>query len=702
MIILVVWLLFLLTTAAHVRCDDGDGGSQCIEKEKEALLSFKRVADPGNLLSWATNSSNQNCCNWEEITCDDQTNHVVAIDYDNYIYGKELGGEIGCSLAELHYLNYLSLSFNDFTRIPKCIGSFKLLTHLDLSYNPISGAIPPEFGNLTKLQDLHLSYNDSIYVDSLEWLSRLTSLKTFALYEANFTKAGLESFRVPPFLSDLDLSDCLLPKVDLSSLSPSNYSSNFLKTLTLDGNSIHPTAITWFLNSSNNLFELTMSVNIIDGLFPDSIRGQKSLSEVYLTGNKAELENGVLKSLGNLSNMQILDLSYNNLSGTLHNVLENLAGSAKNSLETLYLDDNQLSGSILEDAENTFPSLKVLDLANNRLEGTFPSHLGRFPSLETLRLYDNQLTGPLPDLSSMLNLTYFYASNNRFNGTSTESIIGGLSHLEYLEVSSNSLVGVISEVDLIKYPKLESLSFSYNSALRLKFNSNWVPPFQLQTIELASCKLGPQFPSWLQTQSQLSRLDISDNDISSVVPNWFSNISSGLRHLNMSFNLLYSTLPHFPLIGAQITVVDLSFNKFHGSIPSSLSNASNLNLSHNNFTSCSSFLCEAKDAATEFLDMSNNQLFGSLPDCWGNFNSSLYFLKLDYNDFSREIPSSIGSLTNIQSLQLGNNNFSGALPSTLENCINLQALDFGWNSLEGTIPSWIGERFASLISPQMV
>ncbi|XP_062080031.1 receptor-like protein EIX2 [Humulus lupulus] len=603
-IVLVVWLLFLLTTAAHVRCDDGDRGSQCIEKEKEALLSFKRVADPGNLLPWATDSSNQNFCNWEEITCDGQTNHVVAIDYAGY--RGELGCEIGCSLVELHYLNYLSLSRNDFTRIPKCIGSFKLLTLLDLSGNPISGVIPSELGNLTKLQYLVLSYNDSIYVASLEWLSRLTSLKTFALLEANFTKAGLQSFRVPPFLSDF---------------------------------------------------------NIIDGLFPDSIRGKKSLSKVDLSGNIAELENGVLKSLGNLSSMHFLDLSENNLSGTLHNVLENLACSAKNSFETLSLNDNQLSGSILEDAENTFPYLKVLDLAYNRLEGTFPSHLSQFPSLETLHLYDNQLTGPLPDLSSMLNLTYFYASNNRFNGTSTESIIGGLSHLEFLDVSSNSLVGVISEVNLIKYPKLESLSFSYNSDLRLKFNSNWVPPFQLKTILLASCKLGPQFPVGYK----------------------LNHNSSILTFQIMIFLVL------FP-IGADTTVVDLSFNQFHGSIPSSLSNASNLNLSHNNFTSCSFFLCEAKDAATVILDMSNNQLFGSLLDCWGNFNSNLNILKLDYNDFSREIPSSIGSLTNIQFLQLGNNNFSGALPSTLENCTNLRALDFGWNSLEGTIPPWIGTK----------
>ncbi|XP_062076818.1 receptor-like protein EIX2 [Humulus lupulus] len=88
---------------------------------------------------------------------------------------------------------------------------------------------------------------------------------------------------------------------------------------------------------------------------------------------------------------------------------------------------------------------------------------------------------------------------------------------------------------------------------------------------------------------------------------------------------------------------------------------------------------------------------GSLPDCWGNFNRTLFFLKLDSNEFSRKIPISIGSLTKLQSLQLEHNNFLGPLPSTLKNCTRLQVLDLGWNSLEGIIPSWIGERFTSLV-----
>ncbi|XP_062076819.1 receptor-like protein EIX2 [Humulus lupulus] len=95
--------------------------------------------------------------------------------------------------------------------------------------------------------------------------------------------------------------------------------------------------------------------------------------------------------------------------------------------------------------------------------------------------------------------------------------------------------------------------------------------------------------------------------------------------------------------------------------------------------------------------MSNNQFSGSLPDCWGNFNRTLFFLKLDSNEFSRKIPISIGSLTKLQSLQLEHNNFLGPLPSTLKNCTRLQVLDLGWNSFEGIIPLWIGERFTSLV-----
>ncbi|PON98097.1 LRR domain containing protein, partial [Trema orientale] len=491
----------------------------------------------------------------------------------------------------------------------------------------------------------------------------------------------------PPSLSSLQVSNCLLPEVDTSSLYFTN-SSNFLKTLSLQGNSIHPTAVTWLLNSSINLVELTLQSNIIDGSFPDSFGKKNSLSQVVLSFN--EVESGVPKSLGNLTNLKVLDLSCNNLGGTLHDLLENLAGPSKNSLESLSLGSNQLGGLILDD-ENTFPTLTELNLDSNQLEGPFPNRLRRFPSLQSLSLDDNRLTGPLPDLSSMSSLTSFSARNNKFNSISLDSI-GELYHLETLLISSNSLTGVISEVNL-RCPKLKTLDLSYNSALALKFNCTWVPSFQLKSIMLTSCMLGPEFPCWLQTQTNLSTLEISNSSISGPVPNWFNNITSKLSNLDLSFNLLNNTLPDFPLICAY--EVDLSFNQFHGSIPPSLSNSIKLFLSNNNFTDFRSFLCEAEKGLTSILDIGNNKLSGSLPNCWGNFQF-LVVLSLVNNKLSGEIPGSI-SLRDIQTLQLRNNNLSGNLPSSLKNCTELRVLDLGKNTLKGPVPSWIGERLTSLV-----
>ncbi|XP_062076440.1 receptor-like protein EIX1 [Humulus lupulus] len=693
--------LMLLIGLANVASSESNQ-PQCIHKEKEALLSFKQTLNDSNhvLSSWTDNSTSQNCCAWSYITCDNQTNHVVAIDLSyQSLNGIGGHGEFGSSLAELKHLNHLQLVGMNIIRIPKFVFSLKELTYLDLSDNPISGLIPPHFGNLTKLEFLSLSSTSKMTVDNLEWLSQLTSLRTF------------------------HLSNCLFPKVDTSSLSHTNYSFKFLESLHLIGNYIHPTTITWLLNSSFLLNDLSLVYNIINGPFPNSFKHAKSLENVDLSGNQIESE--VPESLGNLTKLKSLDLSHNNLSGTFHDLLENLAGSTKNSLERLDLSFNQLGELNLEDFENTFPSLIYLYLDNNQLEGSFPNRLKIFPCLQMLSLDNNKITGLLPDLSSMPNLTYVTVSNNKLDGTSSESI-GKLNYLETLNISSNSLSGIISEVNL-QCPKLKTLDLSYNPAMRLKFNSNWIPSFQLTFIGMNSCKLGPYFPSWLQTQTHVSYLDISNSNISGPVPSWFTNITSNLNYLNMSINLLNSTLPNIPSIehfrvlknspylhdgnnsyvrssssnySGKIGnfIVDLSFNKFQGSVPPSLSStATELYLSNNKFTDLQSFLCESKDEYRRIviIDLSHNKLFGNISDCWDSFHH-LYILNLEYNKLFGEIPSSIQTNT-IETLQLGHNNFSGSLPSSLENCTSLRVLDLPSNSLEGPIPSWIGEKLNKLV-----
>ncbi|EXC35839.1 Receptor-like protein 12 [Morus notabilis] len=167
-------------------------------------------------------------------------------------------------------------------------------------------------------------------------------------------------------------------------------------------------------------------------------------------------------------------------------------------------------------------------------------------------------------------------------------------------------------------------------------------------------------------------------------------------YLNLSFNLMNSTLPNFPLMSDNYRLVDLSSNQFHGPIPSSLSNATYLYLSDNKFTGLRSFLCDVRDGATVLLDLSNNLLFGSLPDCWWNLKY-LTVLNLENNELFGVIPRSLGLVHRIAFLNLRHNNFSGSLPSSLKSCTQLGVLDVGENNLVGEIPSWIGERLINLV-----
>lgn len=97
-----------------------------------------------------------------------------------------------------------------------------------------------------------------------------------------------------------------------------------------------------------------------------------------------------------------------------------------------------------------------------------------------------------------------------------------------------------------------------------------------------------------------------------------------------------------------------------------------------------------------YLDLSNNHLFGEVPQCWWDMKD-LVVLNLAENHFSGEIPSSVGSMIFLRSLHLNSNIFSGVLLLSLANCKNLVVLDLGNNRLHGNIPTWVGESFPLLM-----
>ncbi|KAJ0042373.1 hypothetical protein Pint_17592 [Pistacia integerrima] len=646
-LLLAVFILFLFQQSVA----DSDVIS-CREEEREALLVFKQglLDNVGILSSWGSEDDKKNCCEWEGIQCL-QNGHVYGLTLNgkNASHGL-FEGTINASLLKLHHLSYLDLSLSNFSGspIPEFIGSLTNLTELYLSDAGFKGPIPHRLGNLSRLQRLDLRDNDGLYnVGNIEWLSHLSSLRYLDLSGSDLRESNdwFQVINKLPFLTHLRVAWCNLPQIAPLKV---NATASF-GSLDLTGNNVTNSIYPWLFNVSSNLYRLSLNFNLLQGSIPEAFGNYMvSLTDLFLKSN--ELEGGFPKSIGNMSCLHTLELSSNNLTGQLSGFFQNLSGGCtEKKLEFLHLWGNKITGSVPDFTR--FSSLKDLGLRQNGLNGTIPKSMGQMFELRSL------------------------------------------------DLSGNSLEGVISEDFFSNLSKLETLDLSYNS-LVLEISDDWVPPFQ-QIIELslASCKMGPHFPLWFRNLGQngsllLGLIDISNASISDEMPSLIFLRFYSLDYINISCNHIVGNFPDFIYTVPYMTL-DMSSNRFEGPISSLPKLASYINLSGNNFSGSSSFLCSDHVEYLIYLDLSNNLLSGMLPDCWIKFEE-LVVLNLANNGFSGKIPPSMGSLHNILTLRLSNNNFFGELP-ILSNCTQLRILDLRDNALSGKIPEWIGERLPSLL-----
>ncbi|XP_059667157.1 receptor-like protein EIX1 [Cornus florida] len=299
----------------------------------------------------------------------------------------------------------------------------------------------------------------------------------------------LQEINMLPYLIDLSLESCGLRDANLPLPSYFNLSRSLL-SLNLSSNTLSPSIFSWLPNISTNLLVLQLRSCDMRGPKPDAFWNMTSLLHFDLSSNL--FEGGIPKSIGNLCSLQRLDLTFNSLTQPLTDLTQNLFANC--SADTL----------------------EFLNLGYNRFGGPLPDFT-RFLFLNELNFNYNQLNGSSyghPPNRHLPNLLILSLEGNRLNGNLIDSI-GHLPNLEFLDVSSNKFEGVVSDLSI--FSKLQYLDLSFNY-LAMNLSSNWVPPFQLKTIILSSCKLGPQFPNWLQWQKKVSWLDISDNEISDFIP----------------------------------------------------------------------------------------------------------------------------------------------------------------------------------------
>lgn len=183
-----------------------------------------------------------------------------------------------------------------------------------------------------------------------------------------------------------------------------------LKRLILSGNKFSGQIPGPLFNNLSELLILDISRNFLSGSLPSSLCGLSSLLKLDLSSNQF---NGSLPpELGNLRNLTLIDLRNNSLSGTLPKSLTGLE-----SLQDLLLSYNPWGGNLVEFEWNNLRNLTTLDLSHMGLTGGIPESIASLKRLRYLALDNNHLSGTVSaKFAALPSLAAFYINGNNLTG----------------------------------------------------------------------------------------------------------------------------------------------------------------------------------------------------------------------------------------------------------------------------------------------
>ncbi|KAK7339952.1 hypothetical protein VNO77_20642 [Canavalia gladiata] len=598
---------------------------------------------------------------------------------------NSLNGKIPSTLFALPSLQELTLSHNGFdgplNEFPNA--SFSKLQLVDLTNNKLKGHIPMSFFHLRSLGYLHLSSNQFNGTLRLDMFRRLQNLRTLGLSHNNLSVQttfsddhDLSSF---PNLTNLLLASCKLREFPAFLKNQSQ-----LISLDLSNNQIQGTIPNWiwrynyliFLNLSNNfltdlegpfknlssnMFLVDLHSNKLEGSIPIFTKNavlldysnnrfsfippnfKEYLQFIYfLSLSNNNFHGKIPQSFCNCSALRMLDLSYNSFDGSIPECLT----SRSNTLRVLNLAGNKLSGSI-SDTVSSSCDLRSLNLNGNLLGGTIPKSLANCGSLEVLNFGNNLLSDKFPCfLRNISTLRILILRKNKLHGPiGCQHNTGNWKMLQIVDLASNNFTGTLPQSLLQGWTTMMGENEAQEKGGNLFFDM-YDFPRPLRFIDLMATM----------------------NKILVVI----------------SAKLLEAA-PQFPIENLFSYFVNANHLQFEGAYLDSATVVSK-GLQMKLIKIPSVFIS---------LDFSSNHFEGQIPEELMSFRA-LIVLNLSHNAFSSYIPSSLGNLMQIESLDLSSNKLSGEIPIGIASLSFLSVLNLSFNHLMGKIP--IGTQIQSFDS----
>ncbi|VAH37932.1 unnamed protein product [Triticum turgidum subsp. durum] len=651
---------------------------------------------------------------------------------------SNFNGSLPESLFSLPHLKILDLSINNFGgHIPISSSSGPILFEvLDLSYNNLSGNLPvTAFESLQNLREMYLSSNQFI-----------GNIPTFLFSLPHIEQLNLSTnYFEGPF-----------------PINPSSDLSLSLKSLRFSQNNLSGRLAFVWLGNLTKLEEIDLSGNaklVIDVNIP-GWTPPFQLKQLLLCG--CDLDKNIISRpefLGTQRHLKVLDLSNNNLSGSMPNWLF----TKEATLQDLNLRNNSPTGS-LDPIWHTQSSLSHIDIHMNHVTGELPANLSSmFPVLYDLDFSINDLFGHIPtSMCEISSIGYLDLSNNKLSGEVPACVFTNYPELSVLKVSNNKLGGPIfggmNNLSNIYELRLDGNKFKgtlphdlagklvrvidlHDNQLSGELNVSFWNMSYLRVLNLAGNRITGKIDQHICGFTEIHLLDLSRNNLTGSVPNSCFIV---LNFLNLTGNSLSGDIS-FPLFNtSSLIALDIRHNQFMGNVNwvGYLENIRLLSLGGNKFEGqITPNLCRLM--YLRIIDLSHNKLSGSLPACIGNISFKgdtndqffqpaneitwvsddyttsyelMYFtfatkgnfytygrsffvsmsgIDLSANMLDGEIPWELGNLNHVKSLNLSYNLFVGPIPTTFGSLKDIESLDLSHNKLSGPIP-WQLTQLSSL------
>ena len=574
--------------------------------------------------NWLTDESLNT---WEGIATDEE-GYVTEI----FLPWNNITGNIPPELGNLSRLEVLVVYGNNLTgRIPPELGKLSTVRYLALSSNKLEGSIPPEIGGMVSVDTMTLSWNNL-------------------------------SGPIPPEFGNLDNLEFLwLFQNQLSGPLPAEFGKlKKLKIAWLSSNKFEG-PLPPELGDMTSLEDLTLSRNEITGSLPPELGKLQDLVYLGIPDNK--LTGPIPPELGNMASLKEIFLMRNQLSGSIPPELGKLA-----NLEWMWLFNNELTGPIPAEFGN-LSKLKQLSIGTNGFTRSIPPELGQLSALEGLYLPRTSLSGPIPpELGNLSSLTTLWLFRGELSG-SIPAELGNLSALEDLNLGNNRLTGSIP-AELGRLSALKELIARNNDL------SGALPPelgrlTSLVDIRLNGNDLSGALPPELGDLASLETFNVNDNpDLDGLMPR-------SMMRLPLGFLDISGTWICPPL--------DDEFQKWLDGIPRAYG------------LLCPSTVTE-RFVLMELYDSTGGDSWtdndgwdsdAELDDWYGVTveDSLVRELRLPDNGLEGPLPPALGSLLGLETLDLADNDLTGGIVTEITSVDPLDTVRVSDNEeMEGPLP----------------